>query len=108
MTRRIGGNAARVPVTVHGPHPLAVAIVGRLDLLHGRGMDGRTGSVRIGLTGDVSGRYNGDLPPMQSFHGFTAPNLANLRPGERRGLPNTQPPLNEPISPALAALRGQR
>lgn len=105
--RATSGNATRRTVTVYGPHPLSVAMAGQLATLHGGAVQGRSGAVRIGLSGGAGNSYRGDLGPLQSFRGWVKPgDVTNVRGSSRTGLPNTQPPATEGLTVTQRALAG--
>lgn len=108
-----------VPVTVRGPHPLAVYEQSAVDNQAAAGLNGRTGSVRIGNSGGgYGGAFRGDLGPLQSFgragaraSGANA-DTVGMRPPDpgTRGLPGTKVPDPDTGSKLLrlfARMRGE-
>lgn len=99
-------------VPVRGPHPLAVMIASRLGLLWGRGIDGRTGTIRYGYPSTQTQRtkYPGYVRAPQIFLG------ANITSGRARlptpALSSSHVPMNasagSPLTAAMANVTAAR
>lgn len=81
-------------VPVRDAHPISIAMAGALGMLYGRGVDGRTGTVRYGYPAPgTQDKYGGYATPPQLFIGW---NPARASAGAIRqgaeSLPNTQAP----------------
>jgi hypothetical protein len=76
--RVIRPRVERVSATVRAPHPLGVALAAGLARLHGRGINGQTGTVRYGWPGIQTQRtkYAGYLTPAQLFIGYDPKHVA--------------------------------
>lgn len=92
MRRRWYPDEQRVTTVVRGPDPLAVALIGALDVAHGRAMAGLTGRT-AGDPSDPSYRFEGHGPMLQDFRGGSLVTSGG-RPaaGDGQALPGTTTP----------------
>jgi hypothetical protein len=77
-------------VVTNTPNPLTVSMAGALDVLRGLSASGRLGHRNVGITGDATRSYRGDLGPLQQFRGWNASNA--IRSGLAMSLPMTGAP----------------
>jgi hypothetical protein len=102
----IGDNHTRAQHNSYGAHPLTKAMVASIDLVYGLAQNGGMGNYRFGERFALphaggSGRYAGELGPMQDFRGgWTVGKTQSLiggtlrygmkaGPSQAPGLPNT-------------------
>lgn len=77
MTRVFRPVVEQWNVPVRAPHPLAVRLASVLGNLHGRGIDGDTGTIIIGEPANgTRNKYGGYLNPQQAFAGWNPRKVA--------------------------------
>ena len=105
MPRRFTPRVDRDVTPVRHANPVSVFMAAALGALHGRGINGETGTIRYGYPQiGMRAKYQGYANPPQMFVGWNPSRVAAgaVRP-TLGGLPGTQAPYSD-IGPLLAAV----